>query len=76
MIHSKIERVGGTPMLVVNGETIIPMAYITYFQEKNCYKEFAQKGYNLFSVQMMFATRSVNEESGLPPFQEGKRPLR
>lgn len=29
MIHSKIERVGGTPMLVVNGETIIPMAYIT-----------------------------------------------
>ena len=71
MIHSKIERVGGTPMLVVNGETVIPMAYITYFQEKNCYKEFAQKGYNLFSVQMMFATRSVNEESGLPPFQEG-----
>ena len=48
MIHSKIERVGGTPMLVVNGETIIPMAYITYFQEKNCYKEFAQKGYKLF----------------------------
>ena len=71
MITSKVDNFGGTPMLFVNGEPIVPMAYITYFQEKNNYRQFAEQGYRLFSVQMMFSTRSVNEESGLPPFQEG-----
>lgn len=71
MVTSKIESLGGVPMLFVNDEPVVPMAYITYYQEKNRYRDFAQAGYSLFSVQMMFARRTVNEQFGLPPFYDG-----
>ncbi len=71
MVTSKIQPRGGVPTLFVNGKPIVPMAYITYRQEENCYEDFAKSGYGLFSVQMPFAERTVNEQYGMPPFQGG-----
>ena len=71
MTHSEIKSIGGVPTLTVDGKAIPEAAYITYFTDKNKYSDFAEAGYRLFSVPMYFSTRSINEYSGIPPFQKG-----
>ena len=58
-------------MLFVNDRPINPMAYITYFTDKNMYKEFSQIGYGLYSVPTYFTEQTINESSRLPAFQKG-----
>ena len=71
MVTSCVKNHGGVPMLFVNDKPINPMAYITYFTEKNMYKEFAENGYKLYSVPVYFTEQTINESSQLPPFQKG-----
>ncbi len=71
MVTSCVKNHGGVPMLFVNDNPVNPAAYITYFTDKNMYKEFAGEGYTLYSVPTYFTEQTINEFSRLPPFQIG-----
>lgn len=71
MISSCVKKVGGVPTFIINDKPASQTAYITYFEDKNCYQDFADCGYNLFSVPIMFASRTVNEADPAPVFVEG-----
>lgn len=71
MIYSSVETKGSIPYLTVNGERIDANAYITYFPKKAMYKEFADKGYRLYSVPLFFSSQTINESSDVPPFGKG-----
>ena len=71
MVTSYVKNNRGVPALFVNDEPINPMAYITYFTEKNMYREFAENGYKLYSVPVYFTEQTINEQSQIPPFQKG-----
>lgn len=71
MVTSQVKIYGGVPALYVNNKPINPMAYITYFTEKNMYREFADIGYSLYSVPVYFTEQTINEISRLPPFRKG-----
>lgn len=68
MTKSKIITKNGCPCFTVNGEVIPPCAYITYFEERNCYKDFANAGYRLFSVNTAFSSLPLNSSTGFAPF--------
>lgn len=61
----------GVPALFVNGEKFEGAAYITYYTHRNCYKDFADAGYRLFSMPVFFSERSINAVTGIPPFGPG-----
>lgn len=71
MITSCVKNNGGVPALFVNDIPINPMAYITYFTDKNMYNEFSQIGYCLYSLPTYFTEQTINESSRLPAFQKG-----
>ena len=71
MVTSYVKTNRGVPALFVNDKPINPMAYITYFTEKNMYREFAENGYKLYSVPVYFTEQTINESSQFPPFQKG-----
>ncbi len=71
MITSSVEMIDQIPRLVINGEVVAANAYITYFIEKARYDDFAEAGYNLFSVPVYFATRGIQEMNDIPPFAPG-----
>ena len=67
-MKAEIKRVNGTLRLFVGGEMISPNAYITYFTNKSRYEDFADAGYKLFSVPVMFSSKTFNENSQAPCF--------
>ncbi len=70
-ITSAVADVGGIPTLIINGEPVSSAAYVTYFDENNCYKSFGDAGYRIFSVCISFGGRSINTKSGIAPFSKG-----
>ena len=68
---SEVRKHLGLPALFINGEHVPGAAYITYITHKNCYRDFAEAGYRLFSMPVFFATRGINAFSGIPAFAEG-----
>lgn len=70
-VASRVGVLNGVPALFVNGKAIEGAAYITYYTHKNCYKDFADAGYRLFSMPVFFAGRSINAVTGIPPFCSG-----
>lgn len=68
MTESKIIKKNGRPVFSVNGEVIAPCAYITYFEERSCYNDFADAGYKLFSVNTAFSSLPLNSSTGFAPF--------
>ena len=62
MITSAVKQIGGEP--------IVQTAYITYLQQYNCYQDFADCGYRLFSVSIPFATCTINEIEPFPALSE------
>ncbi len=68
---AKIDIVNGLPAIVVNGEPITEMAYITYRPEYNNYSDFAASGVRLFSVNLNFSEMPINERAPVLVFQKG-----
>lgn len=60
MITSEIKQHGSVPSLFINGDAVVPMSYITYFSERNCYKDFSSAGYKIFSLVCNFGGQSFN----------------
>ena len=71
MITSCVKNVGNVPTFLINDKPVSQTAYITYFEDKNCYRDFADCGYNLFSVPIVFASRTINEADPAPVFLNG-----
>ena len=70
-VYSSVEDCGGVPTLFVNGEPFPAAAYMTYLEEYNNYSQFADAGYTLFSVPVLFAGRWISVTEGLTPFHGG-----
>lgn len=70
-IESRICLSKGLPRLMVNGKATATMAYITYFTERNHYQDFADAGYELFSLPVYFGGRGINPVSHVSPISEG-----
>lgn len=71
MVTSHIANHGGVPTLFVNDRPQPGLAYITYLPEHNCYRDFAQAGYRLFSFTCYFGDQGINAVSGISPFAPG-----
>ena len=71
MIRSKVVYRNGTPYFSVDGEILPPCAYITYFEEHNEYRAFAENGFRLFSVSVTLASQPINTKSGFSPQRKG-----
>lgn len=61
----------GQQQLYVRGKPMPGLAYITYLTDKNCYRDFADAGYRLFSFPVFFGHQALNESSGLQVFTPG-----
>ena len=68
---SYIGNVNGAQVIFVNGKALDGVAYITYLTENNCYEDFSNAGYKLFSFPVFFGYRMLNEMSQLPVFTLG-----
>lgn len=67
-MKAEIKNYNGTLRIFVDGEILPPDAYITYFTEKNSYKDFAAAGYKLFSLPVFCSSKTLNENSQAPCF--------
>lgn len=67
MKTAKIVFINSNPVLQIDGEEIPACAYITYFEERNDYKAFAEKGFRIYSVNISFADQPINTTSGFTP---------
>ena len=67
----EVKKINNLPTLTVNGKAISEMAYITYKTECNCYKDFANSGVKLFSVNLNFSEMEINEHAPVLVFQKG-----
>ncbi|MCQ2471227.1 MAG: hypothetical protein MJ147_04225 [Clostridia bacterium] len=70
-IFSEVKDCGGIPALYINGKVYPSVAYMTYFEQFNNYKNFADAGYNFFSVPVLFSGRWINSTANTPPFKKG-----
>lgn len=71
MKTSTIFSPSGHPTFCVDGQLLPACAYITYFDERNNYKDFAAGGIRLFSVTISFAAQPINTTSGIMPHRRG-----
>ncbi len=71
MRESKVVYENGRGFLLVDGKAVAPVAYITYFDELNDYKAFADAGYRLFSVPVALAGQAINPLSDFRPHAGG-----
>lgn len=71
MVKSCVKNINGTVKLLINDEVVPSCAYTTYFHERNRYEQFAKAGYQLYSVTIAFASRSMNSFTGFTPYEEG-----
>lgn len=70
-VYSQVKDCGGVPALYVNEKPFTSVAYMTYFEQFNDYKGFADKGYCFFSAPVLFAGRWINSTSDTPAFKKG-----
>ncbi|MBQ7548323.1 MAG: hypothetical protein IJT03_01315, partial [Clostridia bacterium] len=70
-VTSRVGDHNGVPTLFVNGEPYTAAAYMTYLRKYNRYEQFAQAGYKLFSLPVLFAGRWISATEGLVPFDDG-----
>ena len=67
MVASKIKPVNGNPILFVDGKPTPACAYITYFDERSHCKDFAEIGYEMFSLCASFSSLPLNANTGFSP---------
>ena len=70
-VYSCVGDCGGVPTLFVNGKPYPAAAYMTYLEEYNNYTQFADAGYELFSVPVLFAGRWISSTELFKPFHSG-----
>ncbi|MBR2877350.1 MAG: hypothetical protein IKC01_09435 [Clostridia bacterium] len=70
-MRSQIKACGGVPALYINGKPYAAAAYMTYLENFNKYNDFANAGYKLFSVPVLFSSRWISITDGLTPFKKG-----
>lgn len=61
----KVTMINGVPALEIDGEYIVPAAYMTYLNERADYARFSRMGFGLYSVGMRLSEFAGNEETGL-----------
>ena len=71
MITSCVKQLDGVPVLFINEKPVTANAYITYDVKKARYSDFAQAGFHLYSVTVMFGSQTFSELSRLPAFHTG-----
>ena len=54
----------------VNGEEVLPAAYMSYLEESADYEGFKKAGYNLFCACVYMGDGTINEISGVRPFND------
>ena len=67
MVTSEVRIINGRPRLFIDNKPQIPCAYMTYFEERACYKDFADIGYNLYSLCASFSGLPLNNGTGFAP---------
>lgn len=67
-MKAEIKEYMGSLRIFVDGEPIVSNAYITYFTHNSRYDDFAEMGYKLFSLPIIFASKPFNEISQAPCF--------
>ncbi len=67
-MEAKIVNYNDNLILKVNGERLIPAAYMSYLEEGADYDGFKRLGYNLFCACVYMGDCSINEYSGVRPF--------
>lgn len=71
-MKSQVKMINGNPTLLVDGKPYPAIAYTTYFQERNCYKEFIDAGYRIFFINVSFTTKPFNStKTGFTSFRVG-----
>ena len=70
-ISSRAGDFGGAPALFVNGAPFPAAAYMTYLEEYGDWRAFAEAGYRLFSVPVLFAGRWISATERFRPFHAG-----
>ena len=71
MKTSKIILKNQNPVLQIDGEEFPSCAYITYFEERNDYKAFAERSFRIYSISISFADQPINTASGFKPYLGG-----
>jgi len=71
MTTSRMVKKNDNWFFEINGEVFPACAYVTYFEEHNDYKLFADLGYRLFSVTVSFADQPINPISEFRPVPTG-----
>lgn len=61
----------GNPVLRIGNEELPAVAYMTYFDERNDYRAFAEKGFRIFSVSVSLSYQPINTASGFAPYTGG-----
>ena len=67
MITSEIKLINGRPILFVDGQKTPAAAYITYFDERSHCADFANVGYELYSLCASFTSLPLNANTGFSP---------
>lgn len=68
---ARVSEKNGIPVITVNGEPIMEMAYVTYRPRHNRYADFARGGVKLFSVNLNVSEMPINERAPVLVFQKG-----
>ena len=71
MVKSRIVNKNGNHVFEINGKEYPACAYVTYFEENNDYKLFADNGYKLYSVNVSLSYMPINTTSEFTPFVGG-----
>ena len=71
MVSSEVRMLGNVPTLFINRQPVPGMAYITYFRQDARYQQFADVGYQLFSIPVYFGDQGINTVTGIKPFEQG-----
>ena len=73
-VTSRIANHGGVPTLFVNDVPQLGMAYITYYEERNHYQDFANAGYRLYTFTTYFGDQTINENAYPSPMNRALFP--
>lgn len=71
MTESKVVIKNGNPILRIGNQEFSACAYMTYFDERNDYELFANRGFKIYSITVSLATQPINTGSGFMPFESG-----
>lgn len=70
-MNCEVRRIGNNVKLIVDGQVVNPIAYMTYNPNKENYASFSRLGVNLFSFGVYLGDQGINIESGIKPFRRG-----